>query len=365
MGGMSTAAALSRTGHKVLLLEQYQTLGGLTHSFSRNGFSWDAGLHYLSGLAPGEPERGLLDWLCETPIALEPMGAVYDILHTGDAEPLLLSRPFEAQAMDLKERFPEDAEAIDAWFKAVHKGKDAAVTVLQTRAMPQPFGEMLEWWKRGAINRWCRRTTAEVAAEITDNPDLADAFFAQWGDHGGRPSLSSFAIHAMVAHSYLECGAWYPVGGASVIAERMLPVITQAGGEARAGVRVDQLPMEDGRVVGVRTSEGEELLSDVVVSDIGARDTVDHLLPAGRGKDEWVSEPRSFEPGICHFSLFLGFKGDVEVAGATRANHWLYPTGDVDAVWVDAPNDTPSGMFVSFASLKDPGCVKRRFAAVV
>jgi len=27
MGGLAAAAALSRTGHKVLLLEQYQTLG--------------------------------------------------------------------------------------------------------------------------------------------------------------------------------------------------------------------------------------------------------------------------------------------------------------------------------------------------
>ncbi len=47
MGGMVTAATLSRLGHKVLLLEQYSSLGGQTHSFSRDGFSWDAGIHYL------------------------------------------------------------------------------------------------------------------------------------------------------------------------------------------------------------------------------------------------------------------------------------------------------------------------------
>ncbi len=354
MGGMSTASALSQLGHKVLLLEQYSALGGQTHSFSRDGFRWDAGVHYLSGFAPGEPERKLLDWLSDTPIELAPMGAVFDYLHIGEAEPLPLSRPYEAQALDMKERFPDDAAAIDAWFDAVHKAREAVFAVLQTRAMPQPFGEIIEWWKRGAIKKWCGRTTAEVAAEITDNRQLIDALVAQWGDHGGRPSIASFAIHALIAHSYLECGAWYPLGAAAAIAEHILPVITKAGGEARAGVRVDELLMEKGRVIGVRTTDGDDIYADTVVSTVGARETVDQLLPDGHGEEEWVREIRAFGPSICHFSLFLGFEGDIEAAGATKANHWLYPTGEVDAVWMNAPNGTPPGMFNSFASLKDP-----------
>lgn len=38
-GAMAAAVALSNVGHKVLLLKQFQTLGGLTHSFSREGIS--------------------------------------------------------------------------------------------------------------------------------------------------------------------------------------------------------------------------------------------------------------------------------------------------------------------------------------
>lgn len=354
MGGLSVSAALSRTGHKVLLLEQYQTLGGLTHSFSRNGFSWDVGIHYLSGVAPGEPERQVLDWLCDTPIELASMGAIYDVLHIGNTDPLLLSRPFEAQILDLKERFPDESEAIDAWFEAVHKGKDAAMSVIRTRAMPHPLGAFIKWWKGDAIERWCGRTSAEVAAEITDNPELTAAFLAQWPDHGGRPGKASFAVHALVAYSFLECGAWYPVGGSSVIAKKILPVIMQAGGEAWAGVKVGALLFDDDRVVGVRTADGKEIRADVVVSNIGARETVDRLLPDGLGEDEWIDEIRSLPPSICHFSIYLGFEGDVEAAGATKANHWIYPAGGTDAVWENVLDGTPPSMFVSFASLKDP-----------
>ena len=119
MGGMVTAGALSKLGHKVLLLEKNKTLGGQTHSFSREGFTWDAGLHYLGGLAPGRTASDMISWICDKPLDLAPIGTVYDTLHIGDQPPLQLSRPIEAQKFDLMERFPDESKAIDAWFHAI------------------------------------------------------------------------------------------------------------------------------------------------------------------------------------------------------------------------------------------------------
>ncbi|MBT8475614.1 MAG: NAD(P)/FAD-dependent oxidoreductase [Alphaproteobacteria bacterium] len=354
MGGMSAAAALSKVGHKVLLLEQYSTLGGLTHSFSRDGFSWDVGIHYLGCVAPDDRERGMINWLSHTPMDFEPMGAVFDNLHIADAPPLALSRPFEAQERDLKDRFPDEAEAIEEWIEALREGRETMYKVAPTRAMPEFVGNVLDWWNSRAVDKWCARTIQEVIDSITQNPDLAAAFAAQWGDHGGRPHKASFAMHALIYGSYLKSGAWYPVGGGKSFAEHLLPTITQAGGEARAGVRVEELLFEDDKVVGVRTSDGEEIRSDIVISNIGARETVNHLLPADCGHQDWIGEIRALPHSISHFTLFLGFEGDVEEAGATRSNHWFYPTGEVDVVWDTAPEGDLPMFFVSFASLKDP-----------
>jgi all-trans-retinol 13,14-reductase len=353
MGGMSAAAALSKVGRRVLLLEQYRTLGGLTHSFSLEGFSWDAGIHYLNCVAPEDRERDILDWLADTPIEFTSMGAVYDNLHIGDAAPLALSRPFEGQERDLKDRFPDEAKAIEAWIAALREGREAALKVTPTRAMPEIISGVLKWWHGRAVERWCARTTQQVIDEITDNADLAAVFAAQWFDHGGRPSKASFAMHALITGSYLESGAWYPVGGGGAFADHILPTITAGGGEARADTRVETLLLEDDRVVGVRTAQGEEIRADAVISDIGARETVRHLLPRGCGQQDWIDEINALPYSVAHFSLFMGFEGDIERAGATRSNHWIYPTGKVDVVWTDAPHNPPPGMFVSFASLKD------------
>lgn len=354
IGGMAAAAALSRVGKKVLLLEKHNTLGGLTHSFSRDGFTWDVGVHYLSGVAPGDHARQLLDWLCDTPIEFVSLGSIYDVLHIGSAEPLSLSRPYEAQERDLKDRFPDQANAIEAWTRALREGREAALKIFPTRAMPEIAGDVLDWWNRRAIDRWCARTTKEVIDEITDHPELAAAMAAQWGDHGGRPSKASFAIHALISASYLWSGSWYPVGGAASFAEHLIPTLTKHGGDARAGVCVKRLLYEDKAVVGVQTEEGEEIRARAVISNIGARETIDTLLPENHADKNWIGQIRALPSSIAHFTLFLGFEGDIEAAGATTANHWIYPTGDVDVLWTDPPDGKPPHMTACFGSLKDP-----------
>jgi len=47
MGGLTSPALLSKAGKKVLVLEQHYTAGGFTHSYSRKGYEWDVGVHYI------------------------------------------------------------------------------------------------------------------------------------------------------------------------------------------------------------------------------------------------------------------------------------------------------------------------------
>ncbi len=354
MGGMAAGSALAQVGHKVLLLERHQTLGGLTHSFTRNGFTWDVGVHYLSSMAPGDRMRDLLDFICDTPMEFASLGSVYDTLHIGQEPPLSLSRPYEAYERDLKDRFPDQAEAVTAWTQALREGRAAMYKVFPTRAMPAIAGDVMDWLNRRTLEKYCARTTQEVIDELTDDPVLAAAMAAQWGDHGGRPSKASFAMHATIAASYLISGSWYPVGGAGAYAAHILPSITRNGGEARGGAGVDAILLEDGRAVGVRTSDGEEIRAKVVISDIGARETIDTLLPSEAGHETWRDEIRALPSSIAHFNIFLGFEGDIEAAGATTANHWIFPSGQADVVWTNAPDEAPPQMTVAFGSLKNP-----------
>ncbi len=354
MGGMTTATALSRLDHKVLLLEQAQAIGGLTHSFSRNGFSWNVGLHYCGTFGHDQLAGRILDWLSGGTIEFRSVGTIYDTLHFPDGFEISVGRPAEAYKMELKDRFPDNAAEIDAYFEALLSAEEAGHMVGAERAMPEPFRSAHHWWNKKKMQRWCSRTTGEVIAELISNPQLAAVLSAQWGTYGGKPKEASFAIHGTIMGHYLE-GAAYPVGGAAAIARGMVPVIEAAGGSARAGTPVSEILFEDGKAVGVRTKPGEQFNAPFIVSAIGASETVKHLLPEEIRQQPWATEIATFKPSICHFDLFLGFEGDIARHGATRANHWFYQSWDTnDAIWAAAGGEPIPMMFVSFASLKDP-----------
>ncbi|PTM08948.1 MAG: FAD-dependent oxidoreductase, partial [Bacteroidetes bacterium] len=85
MGGLATAAILSKQGQKVLVLERHYTAGGFTHIFKRKGFEWDVGIHYI-----GEVQREhsilkkLFDYVSDSELKWADMGEVYDRIVIGD-----------------------------------------------------------------------------------------------------------------------------------------------------------------------------------------------------------------------------------------------------------------------------------------
>ena len=354
MGGMTTATALSRFDHKVLLLEQAQTIGGLTHTFSRNGFTWDVGLHYCGTFGHDQVAGRILDWLSGGTIEFRSVGTVYDRLHFPDGFEISVGRPAEAYKMELKDQFPDSATDIEAYFEALLSAEEAGHMVGGERAMPEPLRFAHSWWNKRKIERWCGRTTGEVIADLIADPKLAAILSAQWGTYGGKPKEASFVVHAIVLGHYLE-GAAYPVGGAAAIAKGLVPVIEVAGGSARAGTPVSEILIDNGKAMGVRTSSGEEFRAPVVVSAVGAGETVKRLLPEDVRQQDWAREISTFKPAICHFEVFLGFEGEIDKYGATRANHWFYESWDTDdGIWFAAHDEPLPMMFVSFPSLKDP-----------
>ena len=73
MGGLTTAALLSELGQRVCVLEQHYTAGGYTHSYERNGYEWDVGVHYIGDVGTSTRTRKMFDFLTDGKLEWAPM----------------------------------------------------------------------------------------------------------------------------------------------------------------------------------------------------------------------------------------------------------------------------------------------------
>jgi hypothetical protein len=150
----------------VLVLEQHRVAGGLTHTFSREGWTWGVGVHYLGDMGQEDEAEGLLEWISDGTIHMASMGPVYDAIHFPDGFVTHFARPEEALRRELKAKFPDSISEIDAWFDALHAAQSAGHAVFALRAMAEPMASLYRIWKSESINRWCGRTTREVLTQL-------------------------------------------------------------------------------------------------------------------------------------------------------------------------------------------------------
>lgn len=337
------------------MLEQHHTLGGLTQTFNREGYTFNTGVHYIGDVGPHGQSGHILNWLADGGIEMASMGPVYDVVHMPGGFQVAFSRPEAALKLDLKEKFPDAAVEIERFFAALTDAQQAAQSVYAMRAMPEALAHVYHFWRGRAIQRWSGRTTQQVLQELITDERLRGVLAAQCGDYGGPPSESSFAMHATVMRHYLD-GAYYPVGGAGVFAQQLGAVIKRHGGEIHTRALAQELTMAGDKVTGVRLGDGRVFEAPRVVSDIGALNTVSQLLPPAWRDSAWAREVLAFKPSVAHLGVYLGFEGDIKARGADTSNHWIYEGWEPgEELWTGAADQALApGMFVAFPSLKDP-----------
>jgi all-trans-retinol 13,14-reductase len=363
IGGLTCAALLARYGGKrVLVLERHYVAGGFTHTFHRPGYEWDVGVHYVGEVQnPASGTRAVFDNLTEGRLQWSAMPENYDRILIGDREYAFVAG-LEGFRDRMKSDFPGEQAAIDRYIQAVQSCVRMSKLYFAEKAIPRALARMAGGLMRAPFQRWARRTTAEVLAEITSNRELTGVLTAQWGDYGLPPAQSSFAAHAIVAGSYFE-GAGYPVGGASKIAAAIAPTIEAAGGRIVFNAEVSEVLLDRGRAVGVRMKDHREVRAGMVISDAGAWTTFNSLLPPGAaGVSSALEELKRVPPSKAHLCLYAGVRQSAAELGLTGSNLWIYPTPEHDANvsrFFGDPSAPFPMQFVSFPSAKDPDFEQR------
>jgi all-trans-retinol 13,14-reductase len=361
MGGLTTAALLSEFGWRVCVLEQHYTAGGYTHSYERNGYEWDVGVHYIGDVGAPTRTRKMFDFLSDGKLEWAPMADEYDRFYIGDK---IYNAVAGRQAFrdNLLRQFPEEEDAIDAYMSLLRQVGRALGDLGMEKVLKPWQRKLTAPLMKLRTPDFMYRSTYDVLSALTQNADLIATLCGQWGDMGLPPKQSAFMVHAMIARHYLH-GGFYPVGGSWRIADSIIPKIRKPGGEVFTYASVERIVLEDGSVTGVEMADGHRIECRMVISSAGVSNTFGSLLPAGAGEAfGYARQLESVRPSFAHLGVYIGLQATAEALDLPKTNFWIYPHNDYDAAveaFVKDRNAEFPVVYISFPSAKDPDYLNR------
>jgi len=309
LAGLSAAAFLRKAGLETTLIEKNPECGGLARSFTRNGFTYDAGPR---ALIDGGILRPLLDRLgIELPTVPSPVsvGIGDDIIDIESRESLVAYGELLARA---RPGSADDVAVIVRRLRKVMRDMDVLYGIENPMIRPpleHPlwlFGKFLPWSVRffATIGRIYRSSepVEESLARMTGDASLADLV----GQHFFRSTPAFFAL----SYFSLYLDYRYPRGGTGRLAQVLENHVREAGVRVATGRRVVDVDLA-GRSVTDQTGETWHWDELVWCADLKTlyRLAGTEAVKGGRRRLAWLRNQEAYKArpgGDSVFSLYLG-----------------------------------------------------------
>ncbi|XRB12196.1 hypothetical protein RI054_04g20320 [Pseudoscourfieldia marina] len=324
VGGLCCAALLAEYGFDVAVVEAHDVPGGCAHAFERNGYTFDSGPSFFSGISSRPSTNPLGQVLHALDIRLPTIK--YDAwdVHLPDGEVFRYKADGEAYRREVSR--VGGPEALAQW-QALERRMDPLAKV--AGALP------------AAALRWDITAAATVFPYL---PGLMSAgpaalflqkpFAALVDDAGVKNSFlrsiidlecfvlsgmkASGTITAEMAFMFMErngaegegerSAIEYPIGGAGAVVDALVDALKKRGGSLHLRSAVEEIVVSDGRAVGVRTKAGRTLHArKAVISNASTWDTFGKLVKSEHLPPSWRRERTSTPMTDSFMHLHVGF----------------------------------------------------------
>src|SRR5262249_27532624 len=319
--GLTCACYLAKAGLKVLVLEQYHTVGGMTVTEEETlpGFWSDihASGYQLANLSPVPRELGLLDRY----ELIEPEIAFSHAFPNGDI--ISVHRDIEKTVNDISHYSPKDAETWRVLMNRFLAEKDAIASSMFSPppSFPaaaagfaaSPAGMEAYRFSMQSVRSWANQTF-EAEATKTLFGSFATFLGASPDDAGGAELGWLFSsVLQNVGNNLVK-------GGMNRVTLALADVLQAHGGEIRTNVLVEKILGDAKRATVVRLAGGEEIpVGQLIVSNVDPGHLILDLLGAGMVGQEIVGKMKQYEWGDSVFVMFVALDSPINYKAGPSA----------------------------------------------
>ena len=367
---MACASSLSQLGKKCLILEQNERLGGGAHTWSKNGYEFETGVHYLGN----DPDMfKMLNFLSCDSIKMSDIGTeqdgktLYDdIIIVDEHYPFYSGK--ENLIKMVKEKFPDDHILIDKFFdKYDYFTSDAVKFQSRLFYVIKSFTYLNHYFKNLFIRWLCTdyyyfvvNTMGDILrhCDIDIKSKLASVLLGQYGDYGMTPDLITSMIHFGVMAHYIN-GSVYPNGGSSELVKKLNNVVLALDGKSFTNAKVTNFIIDGDKCGGVIVN-GDKIYGDNIISSIGVYKSY-KMMDSSCVNDNIKKIKNSIYSNMTMSTsfnfMFVSLELPDGIVDNNSHNSWIYPQADFidmeNKINMNEPWSQPMPMFVASGSEKD------------
>ena len=307
IGGLGTAMLFSKKGYEVTLLEKNAHLGGRANIFTEKGFTFDMG-----------PSWYMMPDIFEDFFKL--VGE--DITKYLELEKLAPSYRVFLQSEDKHYDFYSDLDKNIATFESLEPGSGEKLKkhlerggfqyeISKKEFMYKNYDSIFDFFNKRVMTAGRKlplfSSMSSIVNKTFKNELLQKVLQYQTVLLGTSP-YNTPGIYSLMNYVDFVDGVWYPKGGIYKLIEAMVDIAKKNNVNLKTNSEVSNIIVENGKAVGVKLANGEEMRADYVVSNADYEHTENKLLEAEHREhsaEYW--DKRVLAPSA--FIMYLGVEG--------------------------------------------------------
>ena len=341
LGGLLSAAILSKEGYKVCVLEKNKQIGGCLQSFGFDKKLFESAVHYIGSLDKGQTlykifnYLGLMDKLSLKRLDIN----CFDEIILKDRS-FKMAQGHEHFAETLSSSFPKEEQQIHDY---------VAEMKLVCRHFPMynmTLGNADDKRKAGLSG------LKEKLDSLTSNDRLKHVLTGNNLLHGGHFEHTPFFMHALISNSYIE-SSWKCADGSTQIGRLLQEEIVRNGGTVLRNIEIVKMKEENGAMAYVEDQKGQRFFAKQFISNLHPQVTY-KLVESKLIRPVTIKRVASLKNTMSSFMVNISLKPQM----IRYRNHNIYYHQTEDA-WKDVHENTlssPTSFGIFFNEDKDfPG----------
>ena len=352
IGGLATACMLCKKGYAVTLLEKNPAVGGRASVYESDGFVFDMGPSWYMMPDIFEHFFELMGEDIRDYLNLKRLSPSYRIFLQSEKKHYDFYSDLEKTIATFESIEPGSGKKLRAYMKTT----EYQYKIARNEFMFKNYDSIFDFLTWRVLTEGVRLPLFKKVASIVNSKFkseiLRKVMQYQTVLLGTSPGDAP-GIYCMMNYVDFVEGVWYPEGGIYKIIEALEKIARKHGIVIRTSTSVDRIVVSDGSATGVRLSSGEELHSDIVISNADVVFTDQNLLDAPYQEhtpEYWNS--RLMAPSA--FILYLGVDGllpNLQHHNLVFAKNWDENFRQIfkDPMWPTDPS-----LYVCVPSKSDP-----------